>query len=301
MDDLGTADKEIWEEFRDGNLSLEATKALDANKILRRTQDLLGNLTFIESRLKQLNIGLTMEDIKAAIAKSDSKKSLIEDLRNLSETGDIDGLKALCEKGISWNKRATLLANEASSIITNSTIDAIVTARQAAREAAANLRGKGEAFKTSLKENMSIISKNSEDIAEAVADAHFIQNGFEPVSDLLENALPGAGKAGKFDKVYAKKNAAGEIIEWKIVECKGGTSPLKGRNGANGYNQQGTQEYIESIITGLNGKVSPSQQSLLTQLFADIRAGKAKSYVCRQPFDEATGALKTPQIQEVQF
>lgn len=88
--------------------------------------------------------------------------------------------------------------------------------------------------------------------------------------------------------------------EWKIVECKGGTSPLKGRKG-NGYNQQGTKEYIESIITGLNNKVSDSQQRLLTQMFADLEAGKIKSYVCRQPFDEATGALKVPQIQEVQF
>lgn len=114
--------------------------------------------------------------------------------------------------------------------------------------------------------------------------------------------MPGAGKAGKFNKIYAKENTAGEIIEWKVVECKGGTSPLKGRNG-NGYNQQGTKEYIQSIVDDLINKdaLSSQQKRLLDNLNEALRDGKVKSFVCRQPFDEATGALKTPQIQQVQF
>ncbi|MFD2937696.1 hypothetical protein [Spirosoma flavum] len=103
---------------------------------------------------------------------------------------------------------------------------------------------------------MKTVIESSEQIAEEMADIRFLQNGVQK----MDLSLPGAGKSGQFDRVY--KNADGS---WSVIECKGGESPLKGRTGTNGYNQQGTKEYIQSIIDNLraSGKLTTAQLSEL--------------------------------------
>lgn len=78
-----------------------------------------------------------------------------------------------------------------------------------------------------------------------------------------------------------------------------GTSPTKGRRRGDGTtNEQGTEQYIRSIIEDLNGKVSPSQQSLLRQLNDAFGDGKIKSHILRQPFDDA-GNLKDIRLSTI--
>jgi hypothetical protein len=190
--------------------------------------------------------------------------------------------------------------------IVNSSITNFVELRKQARQAIADLTTTGDAYKTARQAKITEIGRYSEQIAEAVADAHFIQGGFERVDDLLASALPGGGQSGKFDRVFFKKDANDNIIEWAIVECKGGTSEIGGRkrkvsanNSTETFNEQGTKEYIQSIIEDLNTKVSPSQQALLNQLNAAFTLNKVKSHILRQPFDDATGNLKEARLSTI--
>ena len=78
------------------------------------------------------------------------------------------------------------------------------------------------------------------------------------------------------------------------LECKGGSSPLKGRRALDGtYNQQGTKEYIDSIIKNLRAnqnQLSDSQKALLSELETAYGSSKIKSYVLNQKFTN-TGEL----------
>ncbi len=143
---------------------------------------------------------------------------------------------------------------------------------------------------------MQTVIESSEQIAEQMSDLYFKKLGAQEVN----LSLPGAGKSGQFDRVY--KNSDGS---WSVVECKGGESPLKGRQGADGYNQQGTKAYIQSIIDNLNasGKLTLDQKRLLRELqdaLDNPQGPLVTSYVFRQSFDEA-GNLRPAKLSTVQF
>ena len=301
--DFETVDEGILKRFDDGEFDLDASKALDENKILRRNADNLTALTNIKANLPT-DGSMTMADVKAAIAKSDSKETFVTDLERELKNGEIDKAKKMLEKGVFYNSALPkpLPFTSIGSII-NSSITNFVTSRKQARQAIADLTTTGDAYKTARQAKITEIGKFSEQIAEAVADAHFIQGGFERVDDLLASALPGGGQSGKFDRVFFKKDANGNITEWAIVECKGGTSEIGGRkrkvsatNPTETFNEQGTEAYIRSIIEDLNNKVSPSQQALLNQLITDFTFNKVKSHILRQPFDDATGNLNEARL-----
>jgi hypothetical protein len=111
------------------------------------------------------------------------------------------------------------------------------------------------------KEKMKAIIDASEAAAEAAADAHFaLGKGYTK----LACELPGKGKQGQFDRVYAKKDAQGNITEVVVVECKGGASPLGGRKG----NQQGSKAYLLDIVENLRlfVKNNPGNSNLKSTL-----------------------------------
>ncbi len=308
--DFETVDEGILKRFDDGEFDLDASKALDENKVLRRNADNITALTSIKANLPT-DGSMTMADVKAAIAKSDSKETFVTDLERELKNGEIDKAKKRLEKGVFYDSALPkpLPSNGIGSIISSS-ITNFVELRKQARQAIADLTTTGDAYKTARQAKITEIGKFSEQIAEAVADAHFIQGGFERVDDLLASALPGGGQSGKFDRVYAKKDANGNITDWKIVECKGGTSEIGGRqrkvvlpqNPTLTYNEQGTEAYIRSIIEDLTkdgNSLSIEQERLLRKMNIDIELQKVKSYVLRQPFDDATGNLKEAKLSTI--
>jgi hypothetical protein len=298
--DFETVDEGILKRFDDGEFDLDASKALDENKVLRRNADNLTALTNIKANLPT-DGSMTMADVKAAIAKSDSKETFVTDLERELKNGEIDKAKKRLEKGVFYDSALPkpLPSNGIGSII-NSSITNFVTLRKQARQAIADLTTTGDAYKTARQAKITEIGKFSEQIAEAIADAHFVQEGFSRVDDLLSDALPGAGKAGKFDRVFHNPQTG----EWKIVECKGGTSEIGGRKRQlnNSMNEQGTKEYVQSIIEDLtkNGNsLSTRQRQLLSDLNDAILGNKAKSYILRQPFDDVTGNLKEARLSTI--
>lgn len=220
------------------------------------------------------------------------------------KNGEIDKAKKKLEKGVFYNTALPkpLPFTGIGSII-NSDITNFVTLRKQARQSIADLTTTGDTYKTARQAKITEIGRFSEQIAEAVADAHFIQGGFERVDDLLASALPGGGQSGKFDRVYAKKDANGNITDWKIVECKGGTGEIGGRRRElnNSMNEQGTKEYIQSIIEDLTkdgNSLSVNQRELLSDLNDALLDNKAKSYILRQPFDDG-GNLKEARLSTI--
>lgn len=90
------------------------------------------------------------------------------------------------------------------------------------------------------------------------------------------------------------------------MECKGGTDEIGGRrrvilpqNPTLTYNEQGTEAYIRSITEDLTkdgNSLSIEQERLLRKMNIDIELQKVKSYILRQPFDDATGNLKEARL-----
>ncbi len=302
--DFETVDESILKRFDEGEFDLDASKALDENKILRRNADNLTALTNIKANLPS-DGSITMADVKAGIAKSDSKETFVTDLELALKNGEIDKAKKMLEKGVFYNTTLPkpLPFTNIGSII-NSSITNFVELRKQARQSIADLKTTGENYKTARQAKITEIGRFSEQIAETGADAHFIKGGFQRVDELLADALPGAGQSGKFDRIFAKKDANGNITEWAIVECKGGTSEIGGRRrGSNNTNnEQGTKEYIQSIIEDLRldeDVLTTNQIDLLDKLTRAINENKAKSFILRQPFDDVTGNLKEARLSTI--
>jgi len=151
--------------------------------------------------------------------------------------------------------------------------------------------------------NKRVIIDKSEQIGEAAADAYFLPLGYIKLVCTFGN-----GKQGQFDRVYAKKDTQGNIIKIIVVECKGGTSPL----GCRGQNQQGSKEYLESIILYMINKKNTSGASqdfkntadLLKDFYDDIDLNipnkKLEYYMVRQPFED-DGTIDNTQISKFQL
>jgi|GEM_PF-6378359 len=301
--DLGTAD-DLLRRFDEGEFDFDASRALDGNKTLRRSASLLTALTYIRQNLPD---GISFDQIKAAINKSDSKETFITDLelaiKNIGEEGQLDKVKKMVEKGVLYNASLPRPLNYTSiGQMSNNIISSFVDMRKKVGESVAKLTSTGDAYKKAREGLITQIGRHSEQIAEAVADQYFRNNGFDRVDDLLADALPGGNKPGKFDRVYHNKQTG----EWKIVECKGGTSELGGRRRKsvtpNTHNEQGTKEYIQSVVEDLTrdgNSLSVKQEQLLRQLNNAIRDGKTKSYILRQPFDDITGELKDVRLATI--
>ncbi|GAB3715596.1 hypothetical protein GCM10027592_56290 [Spirosoma flavus] len=293
--------EDILKRFDSGEFDFDASKAFDENKILRRNADNLTGLTNIKGFLPS-DGSITLEDVKAVLTKSDSKQSTLNDLEGYLKEGKLDEAKKLVEKGVSYTSALPKpLPYTEVGTIRNTDIDNFVTQRQAARQAIQDLTSTGDAYKTARQAKITEIGGFSEKIAETAADAYFISDGFERVDDLLATALPGGGQSGKFDRLYRNSSTG----EWKVVECKGGTSQPGGRRRNSVVppttNEQGTEDYIRSIIEDLraNSAISPNQTDLLDELILALNGGKAKSYLLRQPFDDATGALKQTRLSTI--
>jgi hypothetical protein len=257
-------------------------------EVLRKQADFLTALTEIEKNLSKID-GVTMDDIYTKISNSnvDCKNCLVQDL--FDNIGDENVFKDLLEKVKVYtpyiSPGAIIKLDNPPS---NSIIEGSRAQRQGYRDAA-----KVETDKDKLKGLNNSTGLQSEKIAEAVADEYFLSNsGWTKIKIFDTNV-----KQGSFDRVY--KNAQGK---WVIVECKGGTSPLKGRNGVNniGYPQQGTKGYINSIIAELRNthKGNTTIMQELDALSKAIEKGDYESYILRQPFDDA-GALKPTIITKV--
>lgn len=279
--DLETVDESVLKRFDDGEFDLDASKVLDGNKILRRQIANQASLTKIKNKLPA---GITMDDVKGLIANSDSKKVLLDQLSSAIDDIDPNTFKSMFDGKVFYNKVATLnlLETIANPPILNTT-QALIDNQKQLRTAIDELKSTGQQYSTEYNTLMKQVNDARERITEEVSDAYFAAKNATEV----KFTWPNSPKQGNFDRVY--KNIDGT---WSIVECKGGSSGLKGRKDANGdFNQQGTKEYIQSVINDLipNVNLTGEQKRLLNELndaLNDPQGLKVTSYVLRQPYND---------------
>ncbi|KZN60847.1 DUF637 domain-containing protein [Pseudoalteromonas luteoviolacea] len=91
----------------------------------------------------------------------------------------------------------------------------------------------------------------SEQIAEAVAEAS-VKNltNLKP----LHAALPGKGKSGEFDQLYTYTDSSGNT-KLLIIEAKGGSSRLGSRMHDGQRVEQGSTDYVQSIVNNMKQKL----------------------------------------------
>jgi hypothetical protein len=113
--------------------------------------------------------------------------------------------------------------------------------------------------------NTRILASLSEQIGEVASMAAI--ESMIPGAKQLPSALPGDSKQGQFDRVYID----GDVIY--VVKSKGGRSNLGSRKDLNNQqSQQGTPEYIASVIQNMADKVKDGMEDpryLTDQAFAD--------------------------------
>ncbi|WP_125717206.1 DUF637 domain-containing protein [Pseudoalteromonas rubra] len=95
----------------------------------------------------------------------------------------------------------------------------------------------------------------SEQIAEAVAEASVKHL---PNLKPLQAALPGKGKSGEFDQLYTYTNSSGQT-KLLIIEAKGGSSQLGSRMHDGQRVEQGSTEYVQSIVNNMDQKLRLAQ------------------------------------------
>jgi hypothetical protein len=96
--------------------------------------------------------------------------------------------------------------------------------------------------------NNAVVASLSEQNGEVASMAAV--EGMVPGAEQLPSDIPGKGKSGQFDRVYI----TGDQIY--VVESKGGSSDLGSRKELNNQqSQQGTPEYIASVIQNMSDKV----------------------------------------------
>ena len=280
----------ILAEFKSGNLSAEASKILWEWGNLSNKLNIQANLTIPANKLAGIDINgtpVTIETIADVFnnkSQIDNAQGLIQQMSNALDANDIDGFKAALKGKITFTKTAIL--GLASTLIPPSNVtQTLLDTRKAAQQTLQDLKSTGNALKETVKDETKKIINASEKMAEDISDWRFRDTQGLKEIDLTY----GNGKAGFFDRLYKDTNG-----NWTVVECKGGASPLKGRRALDGtYNQQGTKEYIDSIIKNLRAnqnQLSDSQKALLSELETAYGSSKIKSYVLNQKFTN-TGEL----------
>ena len=88
----------------------------------------------------------------------------------------------------------------------------------------------------------------SEALGEEAARIYVKQN--YPDATPLASKLPGKGKQGQFDQVYATED--GKVL---IIEAKGGNASWGSRSAGKDRAQQGSLEYMDSIIDNYTSKL----------------------------------------------
>ena len=101
---------------------------------------------------------------------------------------------------------------------------------------------------TALKEAQSAMRLASEALGEEAARIYVKQN--YPDATPLASKLPGKGKQGQFDQVYATED--GKVL---IIEAKGGNASWGSRSAGKDRAQQGSLEYMDSIIDNYTSKL----------------------------------------------
>ncbi len=101
---------------------------------------------------------------------------------------------------------------------------------------------------TALKEAQSAMRLASEALGEEAARIYVKQN--YPDATPLASKLPGKGKQGQFDQVYATED--GKVL---IIEAKGGNASWGSRSAGKDRAQQGSEKYMNSIIKNYQVKL----------------------------------------------
>jgi hypothetical protein len=286
----------ILAEFKSGSLRADASKILWEWGNLSNKLNIQTNLSNIANKLAGIDINgtpVTIEmiaDVFNNKSQIDNAEGLIQQMSNALDANDIDGFKAALKGKITFTKTAQL---GLPSTLTPppSVTQALLDARKAAQQTLQDLKSTGNALKDKVKDETQKIIKASEDMAETLSDWHFVDGlKLQKVEDLTY----GSGKSGFFDRLYKDTNG-----NWIVVECKGGSSPLKGRKALdNTYNQQGTKQYIQSIIANMRANElkfpDPVEaRKLINELenAVNFRNGKSlKSYELRQKFTSVQGS-----------
>ncbi|WP_428659604.1 fibronectin type III domain-containing protein [Runella sp.] len=285
--DFETVDESILKRFDEGgDLDLNASKALDENKNLRR---ILGNLQTL-TRLKSiLPSDLSMDDIKGLIINSSNKQDILAELAKFDAI-NVDELRDLLKK----RGLLTVAVKKADVPFKGSPNSAVldqVTTRQTARQASQNLDVKSPTYDADYKAQMKAMRDASEKSAELMADIHFGK------ANEIDLSLPNTtAKQGQFDRVYKTTDPQTGAVTWHVVECKGGAAELGSRQG----HQQCTKPYIESVIANLNAnitKLNDTQRANLRDLQSALNTSSVRSYRLKQPFTD-DGTLGNTEITE---
>ena len=105
----------------------------------------------------------------------------------------------------------------------------------------------------------------SEELGEATANAYMMER--YPNATQLQSELPGDAKQGQFDQIYLVPGNPPEVI---FVEAKGGASDWGSRKVGDERAEQGSTEYMNSIIDNYTQKYD----DLANELEADPKNEK---------------------------
>ena len=119
------------------------------------------------------------------------------------------------------------------------------------------------------------VIKGSEEAGELAAEAFVKQ--LDPNASKYVSATGGSA-AGEFDQVYKLSND-----RMVIVEAKGGTSTLGSRQTGTTRSQQGTPQYVQSIIDIMIPHWNPAVKATGNALQDAKQAGTLDYYLVRQP------------------
>lgn len=239
---------------------------LDGSPNIRTVVANLDNMDeVLEAKIYEV-ADISIEQLKAGINNSNSKAKMIERLKEASGVNSGSSVEnfldafATAGKEIDHKMTASVSSlDEAFSTLDKSTTSPDFEANWASRQSAVSKQEK-------------IVA--SEALAESRVDQIYENKGWQRLD--IDDVPP--GKQGKFDRVYAKFDEDGDLLELHVIEAKGGGSTLGARKIADGsVAQQGTNEYKNDIINNLLQKLSTNDP--LRKALVVAREEKSLSYI----------------------
>ncbi|ADB40286.1 hypothetical protein [Spirosoma linguale] len=231
---------------------------LDGSPYIRQSSE---NLTNFQAALTRRPSDLTVEQIAAAVNDSDSKATLLENLKDAADETEYKQLLAGSRPfDVKFAGFSTAPDNLAIDAIPNASLKGEIRYLEDLRKNTPDARIRGDI---------------SEQLGEKAADAYAQSKGWG-----TQLCAECAGLQGEFDRVYLASD--GTI---RVIEAKGGTSPLGGRKTVNGlYVQQGTREYFDSIVNKMKSSSNPEVRRTAATI-ENTPSSKIEYWLVRQDFN----------------
>ncbi|MBB6460272.1 hypothetical protein [Flammeovirga kamogawensis] len=267
---------------------------LEKNSIIRSSPEYLENLSNVYQEYPQL-----VGEIKAGIQASQSKKNLIS---NLSTAENETAVREILAEQKSIEKFAKF--DDSFLPDDPKIIDGVYIEQQDPASDALNaIKEERDKYRNALKEiedktssdyktTKNKIGLESEKAAEKASDELIPEIYNDATMKPLEFVMP--GKSGQFDRIYYDtKNK-----KFIIVEAKGGSSKIGTRLYEQKNYEQGTDEYLLSIIDHMQERGDQNAKDLADELSVAYDAKKIDYLLVKQEFNTNTGALKPTKISK---